>query len=237
VGSDILAGIALGLAGAGHCLGMCGGIAIAFRTQTGSSFIMSLGYHCGRLLSYTLLGALLGTAAGAIELASWTIALRFIAGFLLVAMGLHTLELWMGIRHLEALGGVLWECIAPLAKRLLPPRKFHHSVLLGSLWGLMPCGLIYSALAWSASAASDTLTSGGLMLAFGIGTLPAMLGSTLMGVRTQHLLRNVWMRKSMGGLLVVAGLWSLWLTTNHTTHLLGLSQTTGNEQQANAHDH
>jgi sulfite exporter TauE/SafE len=233
--SHFLAAIALGLAGAGHCLGMCGGIALAFRGQSKTPFFMSVGYHSGRLLSYGLLGALMGGAAGAIELAPWTITLRFLAGFLLLGMGLHTLQLWMGIRYLESLGGMLWRRVSPLTTALLPPKNIYHGALLGMLWGLMPCGLIYSALAWSAAAAGNALTSGALMLAFGLGTLPAMLGTTLISSSAQRFLRSQWLRRLMGSLLVLAGLWSLWSTASHTSHLLGSYQTERHQYSTGAH--
>lgn len=221
--ANLIAAVTLGLAGAGHCLGMCGGIAVAFRAHPKNLFGMSLSYHTGRLLSYTLLGALLGSATGAIKLAAWTVALRLLAGFLLIAMGLHTLELWMGIRRLEALGGRVWHVVSPLASRFMPPKQLHHSALLGMLWGLMPCGLIYSALAWSAVAGGDSTSSGALMLAFGLGTLPAMLGTTLLGVRIQQFLSRRWVRNTLGCLLILTGIWSTWLTLSHFNHLTGVS--------------
>ena len=79
----------LGLAGAGHCLGMCGGIAAALNLGGQRSAAVTLSYHGGRIASYTLLGGLLGLAAGSLDIAVWTIALRYLAGLLLVGMGLY----------------------------------------------------------------------------------------------------------------------------------------------------
>lgn len=219
--SALGAAVLLGLAGAGHCLGMCGGIAVALRSAQGSHRLMPVSYHLGRIVSYALLGGLLGSAAGAIQLAPWTVALRFLAGFLLVAMGLHTLGLWYGIRHLEQVGSRLWRYIAPTAQSLMPPKRMAQAFMLGGLWGFMPCGLIYSALTWSAAEGAGAIDSGLLMLAFGIGTLPAMLGATLLGQRVTSFLQTPWVRKSLGVGLVLAGVWSLWLTSNHLGHLLG----------------
>lgn len=219
--ADLGTAALLGLAGAGHCLGMCGGIAIAMRVSPSSSAWMPASYHVGRLLSYGLLGALLGTAAGAIELAAWTVFLRFAAGFLLIAMGLHTLKLWFGINQLEKLGGYVWHRLAPLAQGFMPPKRPEQGLLLGALWGFMPCGLIYSALTWSAATGANGVDSGLLMMAFGAGTLPAMLGATLLGQRASAFLGKPIVRQTLGTVLVLAGLWTLWLTYSHLHHLLG----------------
>jgi len=236
--TDVGTAVLLGLAGSGHCLGMCGGIAVALRSTDNTGAWMPASYHLGRLLSYAILGGLIGSAAGAIELAGWTIFLRFLAGGLLLAMGLHTLQIWYGISHLEKLGGLLWRRIAPVAQRAIPPRRPRHSVLLGAVWGLMPCGLIYSALAWSAATGADAVDSAGLMMAFGAGTLPAMLGATLLGQRVSRALSLHWVRKGMGTLLVAAGIWTIWLTYSHLDHLLGQhSMTNHHPTIEDAHQH
>ena len=85
--TEVLAALGIGLAGAGHCLGMCGGIAAAINLGGQSKASTTLAYHGGRLLSYAALGALLGALAGSINLAQWTMGLRYLAGFLLIAMG------------------------------------------------------------------------------------------------------------------------------------------------------
>ncbi len=241
--ADLGTALLLGLAGSGHCLGMCGGIAVALRSTpdtiatsaapsssappspprsaTRASVLMPVSYHLGRLISYGLLGALIGSAAGAVELAAWTVFLRFLAGFLLVAMGLHTLKLWFGITQLEKLGGHVWRKLAPVAQKFMPPKHPSHGMLLGAIWGFMPCGLIYSALTWSAAAGAGAIDSGLLMVAFGAGTLPAMLSATLLGQRASAFLSLGWVRKALGTLLVLTGIWTLWLTFSHLDHLLG----------------
>lgn len=210
----------LGLAGAGHCLGMCGGMALAFQSTGNRTGLLAVGYHGGRLLGYALLGGVLGGMAGAVSLAPWTVGLRFVAGLLLIAMGLHTLRIWLGIQRLEQLGGRLWRVITPLTQRLLPPRKLHQAAGLGLLWGFMPCGLIYSALAWSGAAGGGAPQSALLMLFFGVGTLPAMFGATLLGDSTRRFLAVGAVRRTLGVLLVAAGLWTLWQTSSHLSHLL-----------------
>jgi sulfite exporter TauE/SafE len=149
----------LGLAGAGHCLGMCGGIASALSLGGVKSPAVTLAYHSGRISSYTLLGALLGAAAGSVDIGAWTIGLRYLAGFMLIAMGLYVANWWRGMTLLERAGARLWAPVQRYASRWLPVRHWPQGYALGLCWGLMPCGLIYSSLAWAATA-QHALTSG-----------------------------------------------------------------------------
>jgi sulfite exporter TauE/SafE len=213
--ADLGAALLLGLAGAGHCLGMCGGIALALRPDDRGRRSLPVAYHLGRVLSYTLLGGFIGGAAGAVGLAGWTVLLRVVAALLLLSMGLHILNVWRGVEYLERLGARLWQPIAPLARRLLPPRHPGQALLLGALWGLMPCGLIYSALGWAAASGGSAPGSAVLMLLFGVGTLPAMLGTTLLGQRAERFLRNRHLKQVIGLTLTLAGLWTLLHTLMH----------------------
>jgi sulfite exporter TauE/SafE len=180
---------------------------------------MTCAYHGGHLLSYTGLGALLGGLAGTINLAAWTIGLRYLAGVLLVAMGLAIADWWRGIAVLERAGAGLWKPVQRLAGRLLPLQRPRQALLLGLAWGLMPCGLIYSALAWTATA-GDVLRSGTLMLLFGIGTLPAMLATSFGAAGLQSFLRRRGLKQAIAVGLIAAGAWSLYLTATHAGHLV-----------------
>jgi sulfite exporter TauE/SafE len=102
--TGILAAFGIGLAGAGHCLGMCGGIAAAINLGGNGGRATTLAYHGGRLCSYAALGALLGGLAGSINLAQWTMFLRYLAALLLIAMGLSIADWWRGISVLERVG-------------------------------------------------------------------------------------------------------------------------------------
>ena len=213
------AAFAIGLAGAGHCLGMCGGIAAALNLGQGRDLRSTIAYHAGRLASYTCLGAALGLAAGSIDLAVWTIGLRYLAGLLLVAMGLYIAGWWRGMALLERAGGTLWHRVQGITSRLLPIRHWSQALALGLCWGLMPCGLIYSSLAW-ATTARDPATSALLMFCFGLGTLPAMLATSLGAGGVQALLRVRGLKRAIGVLLIASGLWTLYITAQHSAHLL-----------------
>jgi len=225
----------LGLSGSGHCLGMCGGIASALSlgNQGGPAFTLS--YHLGRISSYALLGAALGFAASAIDIAPWTMGLRYLAGILLIAMGLYMADWWRGMMALERVGARLWQPVQRVTGRLLPIRHWPQAFAVGLTWGLMPCGLIYSALAWSATAQSAS-TSATLMLLFGIGTLPAML-ATAFGAKTA----STWLQKKgfralVATFLIAAGTWSLYTTVTHGSHMLNRANSgAGHEHHKGMH--
>ena len=209
---------ALGLAGAGHCLGMCGGIAAALNLGGHRSLAVTLSYHSGRISSYTLLGGLLGLAADSIDIAAWTMALRYLAGLLLVGMGLYIADWWRGMALLERAGARLWQPVQRLSSRWLPVRRWPQGFALGLCWGLMPCGLIYSSLAWAATA-QDAATSALMMFLFGLGTLPAMLATSLGAEQLQGFLRRRGLKLVIAVLLIASGVWTLYLTIAHGSHL------------------
>jgi sulfite exporter TauE/SafE len=144
--------------------------------------------------------------------------LRYIAALLLIGMGLSIADWWRGMSILERFGATLWKPVQRLSSKLLPVRHWTQSYLLGLCWGLMPCGLIYSALAWSATA-QDAARSGLLMLAFGVGTLPAMLSTSFGAAQIQALLRRRGLKIIIAVFLIASGLWSLTMTWNHGAHL------------------
>jgi sulfite exporter TauE/SafE len=204
----------LGLSGAGHCLGMCGGIAAALGLGGARSPAITLAYHTGRVASYTLLGAMLGLVAGSVDIGVWTIALRYMAGLLLIGMGLYIADWWRGMARLERVGARFWQPVQRLSARWLPLRGWPQGLALGLCWGLMPCGLIYSSLAWAATA-QDAATSAAMMLLFGLGTLPAMLATSLGAQRLRDVLRRRELKMAIALLLIGAGTWTLYITAAH----------------------
>ncbi len=225
----------LGLAGAGHCLGMCGGIAAALQLGGAKGSGMTLAYHGGRITSYTLLGAALGFAAGSIDIAAWTVALRYLAGFLLVAMGLYIADWWRALQWLERGGALLWRPVQRWSGQLLPLRHWYQGAALGLCWGLMPCGLIYSSLAWAATA-QDAGLSALMMLFFGLGTLPTMLATSFGAGTVQSVLRRRGLKVVLGVLLILSGLWTVYLTLSHGSHA-GHGSAAPQEQMPAGHAH
>ena len=217
--------LVLGLLGGGHCLGMCGGLMGALTLaippeQRSRRLRLLLAYNVGRVLGYALAGLLLGLAGWALANSPVAFGLRLTAGLLLIAMGLYLAGWWSGLTRVEALGRGLWRHIQPLATRLLPVSSVPRALLLGALWGWLPCGLVYSTLFWAASQ-GDAVDSAALMLAFGLGTWPTLLATGLAADRVIRLLRQRSVRMTGGVLVILFGLWTLpgphqhWLMGHH----------------------
>jgi sulfite exporter TauE/SafE len=198
---------------------MCGGIAAALSLGGQTRPSLTLAYHGGRITSYGALGALLGFLAGSINLAAWTLGLRYLAGVLLILMGLYIADWWRGLTVVERAGAVLWRPVQRFSSRFLPVTSPGQGFALGLGWGLMPCGLIYSGLAWAATAQS-AWGAGSLMLAFGAGTLPAMLATSFGAGGVQALLRRRGLKVLIALLLILSGIWTLYLVASHGGHLL-----------------
>lgn len=184
---------------------MCGGIVGALSMGGQARWSMHLAYNGGRILSYAAAGAI----AGALGAASMglegqvpaRLILYFVANLMLVAMGLYLLGLTKVLAFTERAGQRLWRRLQPLTRRFLPVRTVAQAFPLGVLWGWLPCGLVYSALATalsSGSAGRGALT----MLAFGLGTLPNLLLAGIVLARLNEFVRRPIVR-TLSGLLVL----------------------------------
>lgn len=185
---DWIGAFLIGLIGAGHCMGMCGGIASMLTIgQSQPSKTIPLFYNSGRLLSYAFIGAIVGgTVASISEISSLNNALtwlRLAAAVFMVLLACYIGRWWQGLLAVEKLGQTLWRFISPAGKSLLPLKSPIHAIPFGFIWGWLPCGLVYSTLTWSAVSGS-ALNGALIMVAFGLGTLPAML---LMGFGATYL--------------------------------------------------
>ena len=239
----IVAAFMLGLLGSSHCLVMCGGIgaALGMGVDPARRYLMLVLFQLGRIATYTALGAGLGALAGEIAALNSGIlpALRILSGLLLIAMGLYVANWWAGLTWLERAGGLLWRGVEPLARRRLPISRTGDALAVGLLWGFLPCGLIYTALAWSATAAQWG-ESALLMAVFGVGTLPAMLATGMAAQRLGGLLRQRGLRALAGLLLVIAGAWTTWVAVQHAGHAAhgtGTTNESGATEGAADHSH
>ncbi len=202
------AAVLMGLAGSGHCMGMCGGIAAALGQQQSTAVRIAL-FNLSRVASYAIIAGLLGGGIAAIggDLKSLMPAMRLFAGVLLIAMGLYMLDWWRGIQILERGGAVLWRGLQPISRRLMGQRSPLSTVALGLLWGFLPCGLVYSALSWAIAYSGDS-NAAWLMLGFGVGTLPSMLAASFTGAWLQTLFRQRSTRLLVAASMILFGLWT-----------------------------
>ena len=209
--------IVVGLLGAGHCVGMCGPIAVAL--SAGESRVgVLLGYNLGRIISYVIAGLLAGMVSGfGAQYLSLALPLRIVAALLLILMGLYISDWWRILARLEIYGQKLWRKLQPLSARLGPADNGYKALLLGMLWGWLPCGLVYSAL--GTALASGSLYAGAqIMFMFGLGTLPAMLIGGGLSSKLATLLQRRKLRQLSGLLLIAMGCWMLYLISQHGQH-------------------
>lgn len=220
----ILPAFLLGFMGSAHCLGMCGGISAALGAANGRNTLsLSISYNIGRVLSYAVLGAIVGGATQSLSqpilqlLPAGSRWLRTFAGLMVIAMGFYVAGWWRGLAYLEIMGGYLWRYIQPLTKSLLPPQNNSAAMLLGGLWGLLPCGLVYSSLTWAAL--NGNAVQGAIwMTAFGAGTLPAMLATTHGGSYVRTWTQRPMLRRIAAIVLIVSGFVAVALPWLHTQH-------------------
>jgi sulfite exporter TauE/SafE len=221
--SDIsyVTAFAVALLGGVHCVGMCGGIVGALtlgvspraKTGGGAIFPYLLAYNFGRILSYTVAGALVGgVSAMAGELTTLYQGQRvllIVAALFMVALGLYIAGWWQGLMRIEKLGArYLWRHLQPLGQRFLPVRSPRGAFALGLIWGWLPCGLVYSVLIWTIGAGS-ALKGALLMLSFGLGTLPTLLAMGAFAATLSAFVRRPLTRKIAGTIIVLFGVYYL----------------------------
>lgn len=206
----LLSAFLLGLLGSGHCLGMCGGLSSALGMNSGARagrYIVS--YNLGRIFSYSLAGLIVGSLGFWLSkhLAALDI-LRYLAAVMLILLGLYVGKWFNGLLYFEKLGHKLWPLIQPLSKRFIPVSSVKDAIIVGMVWGWLPCGLVYSALIW-ASLESNSVASMLIMLCFGLGTLPAMLATGIFAQGFNNFVRKPWFRHAAGALMTLFGIWTL----------------------------
>lgn len=205
-----------GFLGSTHCVPMCGGIVGVLSQQTNHSphqaVTKTLSYNAGRILSYSFIGLLAGAISQAafspVDTGVFILFSKYLASIFMLAFGFYLFGWLNFLSYLERLGQRLWKRISPLSRQLLPIQNKRDAFFLGIIWGWLPCGLVYSALAWSLASAHP-LSGALIMLCFGLGTLPMLLA---MGVTSEKLLQlrnSLIVRRTAGSLIIVFALFKL----------------------------
>ena len=213
---DFISAFLIGVAGAGHCVAMCGGITTMLTASMDRSIktnpLLILAYNFGRILSYTIAGALAGLTGSlaAQSIGVPILGLKIVAAIFVILLGLYIAKISFLLSHVEQLGKGLWKFIQPLSKRFIPVKSIHQSLLLGVVWGWLPCGLVYSTLTWSI-ASGDWQNGALIMFAFGLGTLPALLTMASGFQLVTQILRSAITRKLTSFLLVIYGFYLLFI--------------------------
>lgn len=215
--NELLAALLIGFLGSGHCLVMCGGIVGALQLampaqSTTKKLLLQLTLSAGRLTTYAVFGAIVGYAGvSAMQLAGASMLwLRLVAGILLIMMALYISRLWFGLLLLEKAGQTLWHYVQPVSRRFLPLDSLSKAYAYGLCWGALPCGLVYSALGWSLASGSAS-AGAALMLAFGLGTLPAILLTGSAAQLMSKLKSHNTVRYAAAAMLAIYGGYTIWL--------------------------
>ncbi|MDO6429479.1 sulfite exporter TauE/SafE family protein [Flavitalea sp. BT771] len=204
--------ISLGLVSSLHCVGMCGPLALALpirHLSPAGRTVALLTYHGGRLMIYGTLGAITGLVGRHIYLAGFQQAFSIIIGALML--------LWIAARHLFSIGtppamaGKLFRPLEAFIGRLWQSPSRHSFFFLGMANGLLPCGMVYLAVA-GAFSFPQVWESIAFMFLFGAGTLPALLilsfSGRLIGPAARLYMRKAvpYLVATMGLLLILRGL-------------------------------
>lgn len=241
----------LGLLGGVHCAGMCGGIVAAIANapsppaaarvvrvvpipvvsaRADTPWRTLLLYNAGRITSYTLAGALAG-AAGSL---GWVIArllpvqqFAFVAtNLVLIAVGLYLVGPARWVAAVETLGqgtiGRVWNRLRPAAAHALAAPNPSRAFATGLFWGWVPCGMVYAALL-SALVSGSAGGGAATLLAFGLGTLPNLIGLGWAARRAGGWLNAPWLKTLAGVLIIAFGLAGL-TRIDPIAHLQGVAE-------------
>ena len=226
----VSAALLAGLLGSAHCLGMCAGISGLFAVNSSIASLraqlpFALTYNLGRVASYAVLGVIVGSFGSVIVKASPSVAssVRIVSGMVIILVGLKVAFDLRLLNPIERMGSTLWARIAPAAKRLVPVTSLPRALGLGLVWGWLPCGLVYSVLLIAATSAAPD-DGAAIMVAFGVGTMPAMVMTGIGAAQVSRVMRRRGTRLGMGLLIVAMGILTLamplsgWLTSQPHQH-------------------
>lgn len=202
MGALAAAALVAGFLGGVHCIGMCGGIAGALSAAArGPALRRQAAFNLGRVGSYAVAGALAGGLGSLVQslgpVNAAQTALFVVANVFMVLLGLYVAGWGRSLLRLESAGGAVWRRIEPLRRHFLPIDSDARALGAGAVWGWIPCGLVYSMLAL-ALASGSALSGAAVLAAFGLGTLPAMLGAGVAAQRLFEVRRNPWVRRGAG---------------------------------------
>lgn len=204
----------LGLAGSLHCLGMCGPLMLALHGPPQASaprnWASMAQYQAGRILTYSALGLFFGLAGKGMALAGMQQIISIAAGILMIAFAFMA---WRIERIMNSLPIIqkLVQAVQGRMSGLLGSHPYGASFTFGMLNGLIPCGMVYAALA-GAIASADAVGGAAFMAFFGLGTAPLMMAAGVLGnafgqsVRTRFRTIQPILLLVSGALLIQRGL-------------------------------
>jgi sulfite exporter TauE/SafE len=206
----------VGLLGGVHCIGMCGGIVSALTVQLPgdrkANWPLHLAYNVGRITSYTLAGAVMGSVGSLGLLLNNLLPIQMTlyvgANVMLLALGAYLTGATRTLAFTEKIGQRLWLHLQPATRWFLPVRRISQAFPLGMLWGWLPCGMVYSVLAMALMSGSAQ-RGAATMLVFGLGTLPNLMLAGLLLKRLRGIAQARWVRVGAGVIVFGFGVFGL----------------------------
>ncbi|AFJ02949.1 hypothetical protein Q7C_1808 [Methylophaga frappieri] len=210
VTSSLVSAFLLGLFSSAHCVAMCGSVIGALtlslpatvRNNPVRMLPFVFNYNLGRIISYSLAGGIVGAITSPLVDLGGLQWLRGASILIMVGMGLYLAGWWPQFARIEKIGTPVWRWLQPLSQKLLPVTSKLQAFCFGAVWGWLPCGLVYAALI-TAAATGDPLTASASMLAFGLGTLPAVMGTGFLVGFLSKTARTRWFRRLAGILIMM----------------------------------
>ncbi len=182
----------IGLMGSLHCVGMCGPIAMALPYQKQSKFALlasTSAYNIGRVITYSLLGLIIGLLGKGVFIAGLQQALSIGAGIVLLIIAIFAIEVESKLLSLKFVHRIYGK-LQKLLRRYLAKSGYQALFVTGLLNGLLPCGLVYFALIGALTSGTSIMDSVLFMALFGFGTFPFMMAAALAGNFISIKLRN-----------------------------------------------
>jgi uncharacterized protein len=230
--ASYMAAIIMGLFSSLHCIGMCGSIIGSLTLSLSNEIRINrtvlfgyvLNYNIGRIFSYSLAGLLAGLLG---QLISWPFTegqahrvLQIVSALVMSGAGLYIAGWFPRFAYIEKIGMYCWKSLEPFGRKLIPVKTRTQALLFGMVWGWLPCGLIYTALALAATTGS-MVHSALTMLAFGAGTLPAVMGVGIMTSILSRLSRIQRFKQVVGVLFIFFALLAAfpWLNPMRLHHI------------------
>ena len=179
---DLITAFTIGLVGSLHCLGMCGPIAIGIPLDNDNWLKKALGgilYNLGRIITYGILGAVFGLLGRGIQLAGLQQWASIGIGIAMIVSVIFPFVFREKIKFDKIFSGYASRLIGSF-KNLFIKTSLSSLLLIGLLNGLLPCGLVYMAIAGALNT-NDMIMGIAFMVMFGIGTTPALLALSLAG--------------------------------------------------------
>jgi sulfite exporter TauE/SafE len=166
-------------------------------------------YNIGRICSYTLAGLLIGIAEYLVispfdKLLGYRV-LQIFSAIIMLGAGFYIAGWLPRFAYIEKVGLWFWKILEPMGRKLLPVDTLPHAFLFGMIWGWLPCGLVYTALAYAATL-GDIVKSATAMLMFGIGTLPAVAGFGIMATVATRFSRMNRIKQLIGVMMIALAL-------------------------------